>query len=116
MLFPPEGGSFNMPHAETHTVILPHAIAYNAPYAKEAIGKVAAAMGVDDAAKGIYDLCASLGGPQSLEELGFKRENLEKAADLASQAQYPNPAPLERSKLLDLLTAAFEGKPPGWRA
>jgi maleylacetate reductase len=105
-----------MPHAETHTVILPYAIAYNAPYAKEAIGKVAAAMGVDDAARGIYELCASLGGPQSLRALGFKRENLEKAADLASRASYPNPAPLEKQKLLDLLTDAYEGNPPGGRA
>ncbi len=67
------GGSFNLPNSETHTVILPHAIAYNAPYAKEAIDKVSSAMGVEDATKGIYDLCKSLGGPLSLQELGFKR-------------------------------------------
>ena len=24
------GGSFNLPHAEVHTVVLPHALAYNA--------------------------------------------------------------------------------------
>ena len=24
------GGSFNLPHAETHTIVLPHALAYNA--------------------------------------------------------------------------------------
>lgn len=50
------GGSFGMPHAETHTVILPHAIAYNAPYAKEAMAKVAKAVGATNAAQGIFDL------------------------------------------------------------
>lgn len=82
--FPP-GGLLNVPHAETHTGNLPHVIAYNAPYAKEAFGKVAAAMEVDDAATGIYDLdlCASFERPQSLETLGSERENLEKPADRA---------------------------------
>ena len=30
------GGSYNLPHAETHTVILPHVIAYDPDYAPEA--------------------------------------------------------------------------------
>lgn len=40
-------------------------------------------MEVDDAATGIYDLCASFERPQSLETLGSERENLEKPADRA---------------------------------
>ncbi|EHL97534.1 alcohol dehydrogenase, iron-dependent, partial [Acetobacteraceae bacterium AT-5844] len=31
------GGTFDLPHAETHAVILPHAAAYNAPAAPEAL-------------------------------------------------------------------------------
>lgn len=52
-----------MPHAETHTVILPHAVAYNAPYAKEAIARVAKAMGVENAAQGLFDLAKDHGAP-----------------------------------------------------
>ena len=97
------GGSFGMPHAETHTVILPHAVAYNAPHAPEAISKVAKALGVSNAAQGLFDLAKNLGAPISLKELGFKEEDLDKAADIAGKAAYPNPAPLEKSKLLTLL-------------
>ena len=43
------GGSFNLPHAETHTVILPHALAYNAPAAPDAMARIATALGVRDA-------------------------------------------------------------------
>ncbi|KAI5475346.1 iron-containing alcohol dehydrogenase [Pseudohyphozyma bogoriensis] len=106
------GGSFGMPHAETHTVILPHAVAYNAPYAKEAIAKVAKALGVDNAAQGLFDLAKDNGAPYSLKELGFKEEDLSKAADIAARTPYPNPAPLEREKLLTLLTNAFHGTRP----
>lgn len=80
------GGSFGMPHAETHTVILPHAVAYNAPYATEAVARVAKAMGVDNAAQGLFDLAKDHGAPYSLKSLGFKEEDLEEAAEIAARA------------------------------
>ncbi|KAK4705463.1 maleylacetate reductase, partial [Phenoliferia sp. Uapishka_3] len=106
------GGSFGMPHAETHTVILPHAVAYNEPYAKVAIGRVAKALGVENAAQGLFDLAKDNGAPYSLQALGFKEEDLEKAADIAAKAPYPNPAPLDKEKLLKLLTNAYHGTRP----
>ena len=57
------GGSFGLPHAATHTVVLPHAMAYNAPAAPDAMGTAAAALGVDDAPSGLQALVARLGGP-----------------------------------------------------
>ncbi|PBK65917.1 iron-containing alcohol dehydrogenase [Armillaria solidipes] len=106
------GGTFNMPHAETHTVILPHSMAYNAPYAQEAMEKVAKILGVSNAAQGIFDLSKSLGVPSTLKELGMKEEDLEKAADIASKSPYPNPAPLEKEKMLLLLKNAYAGVRP----
>lgn len=106
------GGTFNMPHAETHTVILPHAIAYNAPYAGSAMAKVARSLGVSNAAQGVFDLAKNLGAPYSLKQLGMKEEDLEKAAEIAAKSPYPNPAPLEKEKLLKLLKDAYEGKRP----
>ncbi|KAG5636904.1 hypothetical protein H0H81_006439 [Sphagnurus paluster] len=106
------GGTFNLPHAETHTVLLPHTIAYNAPYAPEAIAKVASSLGVINAAQGIYDLAKQLGAPYSLKELGLKEEDLGRAADIAAMSPYPNPAPLERDKLLKLLRDAWSGTRP----
>ena len=46
------GGTFDLPHAETHTIILPHATAYNAPAAPEAMARIARALGVSDPAHG----------------------------------------------------------------
>jgi len=106
------GGSFNMPHAETHTVILPHAVAYNAPGAPEAIATVARALGVKNAAQGLYDMAKDLGAPYSLKELGFKEEDIPKAAEIASKAPYPNPVALEHDKILELLRNAWAGKRP----
>lgn len=76
-----------MPHAETHTVILPHAVAYNHPYAQEAIAKVAKAMGAENAATALFDLAKNNGAPYSLQALGFKEEDIAKAAEIASRAQ-----------------------------
>jgi maleylacetate reductase len=60
------GGAFGLPHAETHTVILPHAVAYNAAGAPVAIGRVARALGADHAAQALFDLAVTNGGPRSL--------------------------------------------------
>ncbi|MDI9917737.1 maleylacetate reductase [Rhodococcus sp. IEGM 1379] len=107
------GGSFSLPHAPTHTVILPHAMAYNAAAAPEVMAKIADAMRVPDAAAGVYDLIAALGGPTSLAELGFTRENIDSATELAIAKPYPNPRPVTGEGITDLLTAAYEGRRPG---
>ena len=59
------GGTFNLPHAQTHSVILPYAIAYNAPAAPRAMAAIARALGVPDAVVGLFDLGAQLGTPRS---------------------------------------------------
>jgi maleylacetate reductase len=107
------GGSFNLPHAETHTVVLPHATAYTAPWAPEAMSRIARALGTESAAQGLFDLAASLGAPPSLAALGLKAEDLDKAADIAVQNPYYNPRPITREGIRALLQHAFEGRRPG---
>jgi maleylacetate reductase len=106
------GGTFNLPHAETHTVVLPHAAAYNAAAAPEAMKRVAGALGASSVAEGLYDLAASLGAPVSLKSLGMRREQLDHAADLAVQNPYYNPSPVTREGIRALLENAFEGRRP----
>jgi len=106
------GGTFDLPHAGTHTVILPHAVAYNAAAAPEAMERVARALGVSSAAQGLYDLAASLGAPVSLQALGMRREQLDQAADLAVMNPYYNPRPVTRDGVRKLLEDAFEGRRP----
>src|SRR6185503_10706118 len=76
------GGTFELPHAETHTVVLPHAMAYNAAAADGVMRRIAAALDAPDAPTGMYDLIAQLGGPTSLVELGLAETDLARAAEL----------------------------------
>jgi alcohol dehydrogenase class IV len=106
------GGSFNLPHAEVHTVVLPHALAYNASHASAAMRSIGRALGVSDAALGVHQLAAHNGAPTSLKAIGMPADGLDRAADLAVTNQYPNPRPLERAALRALLQRAFDGDPP----
>ena len=109
------GGSFNLPHAETHTVVLPHAVAYNALAAPQAMARIARALGSDEAAGGLYALEQRLGTPLSLKVLGMPEAGLERVADLAVAAPYPNPRPLDRASIRALLDDAFHGRAPAIR-
>lgn len=106
------GGSFALPHAETHTVVLPHAMAYNAPAAPEAMARIAEALGADDAPAGVYDLISSVDGPLSLRELGMAEKELGRAAQLATARPYPNPRELTTDGIERLLRAAWHGDRP----
>jgi alcohol dehydrogenase class IV len=106
------GGTFNLPHAETHTVVLPHSMVYNRDAAADAMRSVADALGVADAARGMYDLAASMNAPTSLAQLGMPEDGLDRAAQLATENPYWNPRPLERAALRELLENAYHGRRP----
>ncbi len=106
------GGSFNLPHAQTHTIVLPHALAYNQTYAPQAMSLIAGALNASNAPQAVYELANLNGASVALRDIGMQAEDLDKACDLALQNQYPNPRPLEKKGLRALLQAAFEGVPP----
>ena len=107
------GGSFNLPHAETHTIVLAHALAYNAPAASAAVARVGEALGGQTGgAQAVYDLAKDNGAPMALRDIGMKQSDLDKACEIAMSNQYPNPRPLERAALRQLLQDAFEGVRP----
>jgi maleylacetate reductase len=106
------GGTFNLPHAEVHTVILPHAAAFNRAAAAEAMRIVGEALGAPDAAAGLYDLAARLHAPLSLKELGMPREGIARAAELATQSPYRNPREVEYDGVVELLGNAWDGTRP----
>ncbi|WP_132125032.1 maleylacetate reductase and hydroxyquinol 1,2-dioxygenase domain-containing protein [Actinocrispum wychmicini] len=106
------GGSFGMPHAETHTVVLPHVMAYNAAAAPDVMRRIAEALGVDDAPGGVHDLIVRLGGPTSLRELGMAFDDLPRAAELATAQPYPNPREVTADGVLRVLEEAWTGERP----
>lgn len=106
------GGSFDMPHAPTHTVMLPHALAYNAPYIPEALRRMERALENDNAPLALFKLAETLGAPTSLQQLGMPRDGLERVLELTLSKPYWNPAPLDGERLKALLERAWEGAPP----
>ncbi|HSW05905.1 maleylacetate reductase [Aquabacterium sp.] len=106
------GGSFDLPHADTHTVMLPHTLAYNATHAGDAMARTARALGQPDAPLAVYELISRHAGPLSLKQLGMPEAGLDRVAELAVSNPYPNPRPLERDALRAMLQRAWEGQPP----
>ena len=105
------GGSYNLPHAQTHAIVLPHAMRYNKS-ATEAMQRVARAIGAADAPTGIYDLEGKLRLPMRLADIGMKEGDLERAARIATEAPYPNPRKVEYGPVLELLRDAYQGRRP----
>lgn len=101
------GGSFGLPHAETHAVLLPHVTAYNAPGAPDAMAEIAAALGTPAAAEGLAALNRRLGITYSLRDLGLERADLDRAAAIAVTSTYPNPRPVTAEAVRAILDAAF---------
>ena len=89
------GGSFNLPHAEVHTVILPYAIAYNQGAVPEVLAQAAEALDAKPRRKGIYDLSVKIGAPVALKDIGMPLEGLDRAAEIATQNPYYNPRPVD---------------------
>lgn len=106
------GGTFNLPHAETHAVVLPYVASYNAADAPEAMSRVARALGADNAALGLYELARAVRAPSGLRVLGMRQEQLDGAADLATSQPYANPRSFDRTSIRTLLQAAYDGGAP----
>jgi maleylacetate reductase len=106
------GGSFNLPHAETHTLILPQAAAYNRGAAPDAMARIARALGAEDAPAALFDLAKALGAEMRLAAFGLSEADLDRAAELATQDPYYNPRPVSREAVRALLQDAYEGRRP----
>lgn len=106
------GGSFDLPHAITHVSVLPHALAFNAPFAKPAMAKLAASLpdSNGDAVLGINVLYKRLGITANLRTLGMPEDGIDKAADIAVSNPYPNPRPLEKDAIRELIRRAWHGE------
>lgn len=105
------GGSFNLPHADTHAILLPHSAAYNAEAAAVQLAPVAELFG-GSVGGGLHDFAAGLGAPLALRDIGLAESDLDRAADLAVRNPYWNPRPIERAAIRALLQRAWEGARP----
>jgi maleylacetate reductase len=106
------GGTLGLPHAATHTVVLPYVLAFNAPAVPEAAAALARALGTDDPARALWDLAGSLGTPRALRELGMVEGDIGRVVDLAVASPYANPRPVGADDVEAVLRAAWAGLVP----
>jgi maleylacetate reductase len=106
------GGTFGLPHAETHAILLPHALAYNLPFAPDALRTLIRVFLRDDPARALEEFARRLGLPRALRELGMPETAIDRAADIAVRNPYRNPRPLEREAIRELLARAWAGSFP----
>jgi maleylacetate reductase len=103
---------FNLDHARTHAIATPYAIGFNAPAAADAMRRIERALGVGDAARGLYDLNVRLGLPTGLKDLGLKEDDIGKAVDVVSAVKITHPRPASKADLLNVIGQAYAGAPP----
>jgi maleylacetate reductase len=106
------GGSLDLPHAETHAIILPHAIAYNERDIPELLAPVAEILNGADASQALWDFSKNLGAPMALQDLGVNENDLERVVEIALCNPYWNPREIDAEGLKGLLLRALYGERP----
>ena len=105
------GGSFGMEHSQVHTVLLPYVLNYQwSALSSDLQSAIKKATHSDNPARQIHLTVKELGGPTTLKEIGFEESNIPKAVEIMTQAAYPNPRPLVKADLEQMLSNAFHGK------
>jgi maleylacetate reductase len=106
------GGTYNLPHAETHAIILPHVLAFNAPFAPAAAERISDALGGELGA-----LIRALDAPRALRDYGFAESDIPEAASLALAAiPESNPRQVTQRNLEALLHKAWAGDIPEYES
>lgn len=106
------GGAYDLPHAELHAVVLPHALGLVAPLEPAAMVRIGAAIGTSDVPGAVYELGRRLGIPSSLAAIGMPVDRLDEAADLVADAVASGPTGITREAIHDLLADALDGRRP----
>ncbi len=109
------GGTFNLPHAQTHAIILAYSVHYNRHADVQAMDQLAAALGVDsreELGRFIYQLNQRLQIPLALKDLGLPEHAPADIARMICDSPYYNPREYDDDELKQLLLQAYAGLPP----
>lgn len=106
------GGSFGLPHAQTHAIVLPHAVAYNAPVTGNVMSRLAAVLPGSEgsAVRGLNILLDKLRVKGGLKAFGMEECDVEKAAAIAVERAYWNPRVIEKEKLVEVVRRCWAGE------
>ncbi|HEX2392382.1 MAG TPA: maleylacetate reductase [Solirubrobacterales bacterium] len=105
------GGAYDLPHAETHGILLPHVVAFQEPAAPEPMARVALALGAaegEPAAAALRRLAGRMGAPQALREVGMPADGIEPVIPAILEVAPPdNPRPVGAEDIASILRAAY---------
>lgn len=116
------GGTFDLPHAQTHATVLPYVLALNGPSVPDVSRRIAESLGGQasgaDPARAASEALERLRGatdaPRALKELGMPEDGIPEAVDrILAVAPADNPTPVTRANLTQLLQDAWQGAIPG---
>jgi alcohol dehydrogenase class IV len=108
------GGAFDLPHAETHAVVLPHVLALFAPDAPDVEARLATAFGVAPgrAVAALVQLARAVGAPAGLRDVGLSEDELPEAIRLVCEAlPAAGPRAVTTDDITALMRTAWDGAP-----
>jgi maleylacetate reductase len=105
------GGGWNLPHAQTHAVVLPHSTALAAAHSSETARRLSDVMGGGDPGERVFALLEKLDLPRSLAEIGLPQAALPDVTERVLAASSDD-ALADRSAVREMLEAANAGRPP----
>ena len=105
------GGTFDLPHAETHAVILPMPSPTTRP-PRRGVAPDRRGAGRRRAGRGAARFALRVGAPTALRDLGMREADLDRAAEIATRNPYWNPREFTRDGIRALLDDAWRGDPP----
>ena len=106
------GGTFDLPHAQTHAIVLPHVMAFNAPFAPDMVEGLNGLFGDGDPWTALWRLQRTLPMQTSLADLGLRQGDLAEVARQATAAPYHNPRSITPGDIRALLARAWAGQEP----
>jgi alcohol dehydrogenase class IV len=116
------GGAFNLPHAQTHAIVLPHVLALNAPAVPVEAGRLAEALGWSGTAtreapaaaiEALTQLGKDLDAPRALRDHGLHEKDLPDAVQrILPVVPESNPVRVTTENLTALLHGAWSGATP----
>jgi maleylacetate reductase len=106
------GGSFDTPHAETHAILLPHTVGFNATTVGDLLKPISDSLGGASPGKALHRFATRLEAPTKLKNLGLREVDLDRAAAIAVKNPYFNPRPFDQAAIRALLQDAWIGREP----
>ena len=109
------GGTYHLPHAAVHSVLLPHVAAFNAPAALSPFSRAARELGVsgpEAVGAALFELATQLEAPTSLADLGFELDAIDMVAKSVAGAPVANPRDFTEEDVRYLVRQAYLGKEP----